>query len=252
MPLFFYSDFQDVSFAYSWVRVPSDVYGWAVVNYNGVNLTYRDDWGSWSAKSNLYVGSENAKDAPISHLSGPDRVDIKWKKMRGIDLELTRDWLSLRFAINKSRQQRRRLDADLGFVQASPAEELGEFSPQTFYSMALGIDKDDLILRSEISRISLFPGRSNFNGFLVGAGYRFGKFVPMVTVSGLVSYNEDFHSAIGEQDRQTTYTLRYQLGDSSSLKAQVDVFKAAYHGNPAGNDPPTERKVLSLSYERVF
>jgi len=40
VPLFFYSDFQDVGYAYPWVRVPQDVYGWDVVNYNGANVAY--------------------------------------------------------------------------------------------------------------------------------------------------------------------------------------------------------------------
>ena len=44
----YYSDFQDVGFAYTWVRPPTDLYGWEIVSYNGVNATYRGDWGGWA------------------------------------------------------------------------------------------------------------------------------------------------------------------------------------------------------------
>ncbi|MEF3019424.1 hypothetical protein V3478_33245, partial [Pseudomonas aeruginosa] len=33
IPLYYYSDFQDVGFAYNTVRPSPDVYGWDVVNY---------------------------------------------------------------------------------------------------------------------------------------------------------------------------------------------------------------------------
>ena len=55
-------------------------------------------------------GSEHAREVPIAKLGDPSRVDINWSKMYGIDLELNRDWFTMRAAaINKSHQQRLRL-----------------------------------------------------------------------------------------------------------------------------------------------
>ena len=119
LPLFFYSDYQDVSYAYSWVRVPPDVYGWAVVNYNGANLTYRGDVAGWAVKSTVYAGKEHTKKNPIAKLETADPSDINWDSMWGVDLEINRDWFTARLALNKSKQQQFR-----GGVQTSPDQRL--------------------------------------------------------------------------------------------------------------------------------
>ena len=36
--------------AYPWVHLPGQVYGWEIVNYNGANLLYRDQWGRGRAR----------------------------------------------------------------------------------------------------------------------------------------------------------------------------------------------------------
>lgn len=242
LPLFLYSDYQDVSFAYNWVRVPPDVYGWAVVNYNGVNITYRSDIAGWAVKSNAYVGQEHTKDNPINRLAGPTPTDIDWDGMWGVDLELNRDWFTVRAAINKSKQ---RMTQD--GVQVSPDPALfGKRSPQSFYALSFGIDKDDWIARSELSKVDRSPARGSYYGFLVGVGYRFGKFTPMATLSQLKAYNEAFDT-LQEKDRLLGLTLRYQLNDSSSLKLQYDRSRWDYL-----NGTDTVRKVVTVSYDLVF
>ena len=72
--------------------------------------------------------------------------------MYGIDLELNRDWFTMRAAVNKSRQQRLRLGTN-GFEQFSPDPAVfGSSSLQTYTSLSFNVDKDDLVVRSELSR----------------------------------------------------------------------------------------------------
>ncbi|MCV2351274.1 porin [Paucibacter sp. Y2R2-4] len=247
LPLFFYSDFQDVSFAYNWVRVPPDVYGWAVVNYNGANITYRDDIGGWAVKSSAYVGQEHSKDNPIGKLERPERQDISWDNMMGIDLELNRDWFTARFSYNKSKQ---RSVAHLpeGEVQTSPDPAVyGKSSPQSFSSASFNIDLDNWIGRSEFSRVTRTPARGSYQGFLIGGGYRLGKFLPMVTYTQLKAYSSGDDSTHVETDSNISLTLRYQLNDSSSLKLQVDRSNWDYL-----NGTSTMRKLVTVSYDLIF
>lgn len=242
LPLFMYSDFQDVSFAYNWVRVPPDVYGWAVVNYNGANITYRSDIGGWAVKSNAYVGQEHTKDNPINRLASPTPTDIDWDNMWGVDLELNRDWFTVRAAINKSKQRMIQ-----NGVQVSPdPAQFGKSSPQTFYSLSVGIDKDAWVVRSELSKVDRSPARGSYYGFLLGVGYRIGNFTPMITSSQLKAYDNSF-STLQEVDRLLGLTLRYQLNDSSSLKLQYDRSRWDYL-----NGTETMRKIVTVSYDLVF
>jgi hypothetical protein len=48
LPLFYHSETQDVGFTFPWTHLPSQFYGWEIVNYNGGNLLYRDVWGDWA------------------------------------------------------------------------------------------------------------------------------------------------------------------------------------------------------------
>ncbi|MDT8999539.1 porin [Paucibacter sp. APW11] len=242
LPLFLYSDFQDVSFAYNWVRVPPDVYGWAVVNYNGANITYRSDIAGWAVKSNAYIGQEHTKDNPINRLASPTPTDIDWDNMWGVDLEVNRDWFTARIAYNKSKQRMTQ-----NGVQVSPdPTQFGRSSPQSFLALSLGIDKGDWIARSEMSKVDRSPARGSYYGFLLGVGYRIDKFTPMITFSQLKAYDNAFET-LQEKDRLIGLTLRYQLSDSSSLKAQYDRSRWDYL-----NGTDTVRKVVTVSYDVVF
>ncbi|MBY0574876.1 MAG: hypothetical protein K2P84_14445 [Undibacterium sp.] len=244
LPLFFYSDFQDVAFAYNWTRVPPDVYGWPVVNYNGANLTFRDDIGGWAVKSSVYVGKEHYKEVPIAKLNDPSRVDVEWENMYGFDVELNRDWFTVRGAVNKSKQRRLRLGPN-GLEQFSPDPiTFGKYSPQTYSSLSINVDKDDLIVRSEISKIETSI-RGRYTGNLIGVGYRFGKILPMLTISRFNSFD-----ALGtgiEVDRNIALTLRYQLTDSSFLKFQLDRSRWDFL-----NGTDNTRKLATVSYDFTF
>ena len=61
LPLFYYSDFYDVGYAYVWMRAPADNYTWQIFNYNGANVLYTTDIGDWSVIANVYTGKEDDK-----------------------------------------------------------------------------------------------------------------------------------------------------------------------------------------------
>jgi hypothetical protein len=65
LPLFYYSETQDVGFTYPWVHLPPQPYGWEIVNYNGINVLYRDQWGDWASSLNFFGGNERRDDNPF-------------------------------------------------------------------------------------------------------------------------------------------------------------------------------------------
>ncbi len=91
IPLYFYSDFQAIAVAYSWMAPPSDLYGWEAANYTGANLRYRAPIDGLGVSASVFGGSEHLKDAGIFRLYGTECVDIQWKNLVGADMELNKD-----------------------------------------------------------------------------------------------------------------------------------------------------------------
>lgn len=247
LPLFYYSDFQDVAFAYNWARVPADVYGWAVVNFNGANLTFRDDIAGWAVKSSVYAGQEHSKENPLAKLDNAARRDVNWDNMVGIDLELNRDWFTARASINQSKAQTISYETGVPVQTAPDFNVYGSASKQTFSSLSFNIDKDNWVGRSEFSQVTRSPARSDFKGYMVGGGYRIGNFLPMLTLSRLNAYGSGASPALVEKDSNVGFTLRYQINDSSSFKAQIDKSRWDFL-----DGTETVRKLATVSYDMIF
>jgi predicted porin len=109
----------------------------------------------------------------------------------------------------------------------------------------MNVDKDDLVVRSEFSKIDQSSQRGTYSGYLVGAGYRFGKILPMVTVSRFNSFGGN--GVAQEVDRNISLTLRYQVNDSSFLKVQVDRSRWDFL-----NGTDNTRKLVTVSYDFTF
>jgi hypothetical protein len=151
----------------------------------------------------------------------------------------------MRAAVNKSKQRRLRLGPN-GLEQFSPDPAVfGKSSPQTYSSLSLNVDRDDLVVRSEFSRVNAAPARGSYRGYLIGAGYRFGNFLPMFTISRLNAFSSTGKPE--EVDRNIGISLRYQLSDSSALKLQLD---RSHWDFLNGTD--NTRKLATVSYDFTF
>lgn len=80
-------------------HLPGQLYGWEIVNYNGANLQYRDQFGSWLGTINVFGGGETSHDAGIWKIyNGKDsRTDAKWSRIFGAEIKLSRDWFEGRY-----------------------------------------------------------------------------------------------------------------------------------------------------------
>lgn len=242
LPLYYYSDFQDVGYAYTWARVPQDVYGWELVNYNGANLAYNGDWGSWSVRSNVYTGTETTRDNLLARMyDAPNKHDIKWSSMAGADIELARDWLTLRFNYNRMQLSDITRDTDTQNVPADGRRQVA-------YGAAANIDAGGWLVRTEAGVFDRHRYSYKARFYLLGLGYTFGKFTPMLTTS---SYSETYGDPASQPDAQKwstlTATLRYELRSSMALKLQYDKVRnqslLIYNGNA---------KVLTATLDTVF
>lgn len=263
LPLLYYSESQDVGVTYPWAHLPPQVYGWEIVNYNGANLLYRDQFGSWSTTLNVFGGKETAKDNGYWKVyNGKNsETNSRWDSITGAELVLSRDWFEGRVGYIKSYYQNQTvIDASgAAVVEDATAGTSPEWSAkgskQTIYSVSANVDFDNLIMRAEY----LFMKRPGYNetdtSKMFGIGYRIGKFLPMVSVAdyqfGLPDGYVDGTETV-EGHRVTSLVLRYDLTASSALKAQYDYWRDHSDANYRSGFPYGNSKMISLAYDLVF
>lgn len=283
IPMFYYSDTQDVGFALPWAHLPSQLYGWEAVNYNGVNLSYQGQWGEWTGAMDLLAGSESRKETGYWKIyrGKRNRTDIKWEDIVGGDIALTRDWLETRFVYLQSKMRSRNVNGIWDGALTPGARTYGQdpsgdtaadpgfgnpAGNQKIYGLTFNVDYRNFLVRSEIIYIDHRQSMGyKDHAFIVGAGYRFGRLTPMVTVA---DYRSQAITAAGaasdaqEATRTTSLVLRYDLTPSSDIKVQFDSQKdrsgphytldqiglgTSVPGNRYGNS-----RLLTLAYDMIF
>lgn len=269
IPMFYYSEIQDVGFALPWTHLPSGPYGWEAVNYNGLNLAYLGRWGTWSSAINLLAGSEAFKDSGYWKIyrGKNSRTNIKWDNIVGGDLSLSKNWLETRFVYLQSKMRWKNVSGswDPATDTYDPTTADSGYQPavgtQRIYGLAVNIDHDRLLVRSE----AIFIDHNKVIGYkdhayLLGVGYRLGKWTPMVTVS---DYHAQAIASVSNSDsmeatRVTSLTLRYDLTVSSALKAQFDSQRDrsgpryTLDGGPVMTNRYGNSRLLTVAYDMVF
>lgn len=201
LPLFYYSDFIDVGYAYHWIRPPVEVYNVPHSALQGVNLRYSTLWGNTEFESQVWYGSDYVK------LEGTPAFDVR--NDMGATGTLTWEWLTLRAVVNS-------LDITLS------DESFGTMEiDNSFASLALMLDFGDLFWRSEYTELKgelssdLFPSyKTKDNTWYASVGYNFGNVTPHVTHAVLDGDPMGFTG----QGSTDTYGISWAFHPSAKLK----------------------------------
>lgn len=161
LPLYFYSDFLDVGYAYHWIRPPADVYSAPISGVEGVSFRHSTLLGSSvELQTEIWYG---ATDIELSGRPAELRDDI------GINALLTWEWLKFRLLYN---------DVDISLeVPGVGTTEL----PITYTSAALMADYNSFVWRSEFTEIDNDGAKTP--SWYVSLGYQIGDFMPHITSS---------------------------------------------------------------------
>lgn len=240
LPLYYYSDFQDIGYAYNTVRPSPDVYGWEVVNYNGASLSHNSSYGDLTVRSELLLGSENSRDNPYTKLVSDEAKDVRWSGIGGFTVEASYDWFTGRLSYIRSKL--RQTDRATGSVDVDSGGK-----HQTFIGLALNADVGSWIVRTEFGRSDREAVGYKARYYLATAGYRWGDFT---LTAGSSNYLETAYPDAGYVPvklRSHLLALRYELHKGGALKLQMD--RVRDQGTPAyvGNS-----RLLSASYDLVF
>lgn len=264
LPLFYYSDAQDIGVAMPWTHLPPQLYGWEAVNYNGANISYQDQWGNWTANVDVLAGSEDRQESGYWKIYNgrQNRTDIRWNHIFGADLTLSKDWFETRVVYLQSSNQTKNVNGKWDastrtYVPATIDSAYIDAFEQQIFGLSANIDYNDWLVRSEYIQINR-PGNTwkDLAG-IVGAGYCYEKWQPMVTWSVYKSVAVGSGDPSGQEGHfNIAYTLRYDLTTSSDIKVQIDNQhdQSGPNWSPNANNSPAygNAQLLTLAYDTVF
>jgi hypothetical protein len=252
LPLFYYSETQDVGVTYPWVHLPSGQYGWEIVNYNGANLLYRDQFADWSASFNVFAGGETRRDIPYWKIYNgrQTRTDSKWSQIVGGDMTWSKEWFDVRVAYIQSYLQNRFEDP-----AAAPPYGYSPRARQRIYALSFNVEKARWVLHNEYLYMDRREAAEEDYSFLLGVGHRIDRFLPMLTYNRYWFRSVDpavLDPAANEGWSTLALSLRYDLTPSSALKVQVERWKDLGGPNFNGGVPYGNARLLSASYDLSF
>jgi hypothetical protein len=209
-PIYRYSDFLDVGYAYPWALPPLSVYNTGIDNIDGASISWNKSVGDWNSEAKLLIGGYEGSvgsQGQVGKLSnawtlawelGYDNWFLARATLLRTDFSLTTPQLEGLFGALRQ--------AGLSnVVSALDAVDV----PTEFRSMAVEIDRGSWFLLGEVTKSadiedSFLPSTSNK---YVALGARAGEFTPYVAwgkrdsdvklqIAGLIPSNNPLRAAI--------------------------------------------------------
>lgn len=92
-PMYMFSDYLDVSYAYPWITPPEGVYDLELTKFDGISLIHSFELGEFDSSIQVFAGTEENEVEILGQ-----SVNSNFDKITGGSITLNRDWLTLRTA----------------------------------------------------------------------------------------------------------------------------------------------------------
>jgi hypothetical protein len=240
IPMYYYSQFQDVGFAYPWIDPPPELYGWEATNYDGASLRYTNSFGNLNLTTSVFNGIEKLGHSYFYQTYYPGDTDVEWSAIRGVDAEINDGPLTMRAVYLKAN------------TLISPANTVSQYAPMTTYGLATNLDFDTWFVLSEITQqvrdYNADGYKATSPASTIGIGYRWGKWTPFINYGIFTQHASGPNASLffPEDYKRDSVTLRYDVDSSSDVKLQLD------RNYDSTNNQFGNTSVVRLSYDRVF
>ncbi len=252
LPLYYYSEFFDVGYAYVWVRPPVDNYTWQINHYNGVSLRQHFDINDMSGDITLYYGREDSKDNPILGELYKSAVDETWREMYGVVFSLSESIWDIRLNFLNGRNDRTlygyKINPSTGEIVESEDTQL-TFKDYEFtnYGASLNLDTAYGFLLTEYN-IRNREKDPQIQTYLVSIGARWNTWALHLTFSEFKQDKEN-NGNKAEEHNTKSIGVRWDFHTSAAVKLQFDHFDdTGGLGYEVGGDSQT----VSTSLDMVF
>jgi hypothetical protein len=244
IPLYYYSDYLYIGYAYPWVRPVPDVYGWPIYAYQGANVSYRTQLGQsdWAATFHMWGGGYTQhNDAYDTQLYYVTPTHESWKSMIGGYVSANNGIFDVRAMLMHYKDTT---------WQDGPGGRVTLVDGQStrIGGLSANMDYKNWLVKSELDRYEQVDRGKGINNVykyaLIGVGYQYEAWTPMYTFSRYTTVTEPVEA------RNTQYlTLRWDFRKNTALKVQYDVSKdKSHYPYPFFGDS----RLLSLSLQGIF
>ena len=207
MPVYKYSEFMDVGFAYDWIRVPSDTYSLDAVQYNGLSLNWMTGTDDIPINISFFTGAENVEHTELlTFIFGPP-IAREYKNIIGIVFDSSFSIFNLRVSYTEAEMLQRTssTDPDVAFFNAD--------YDVSFFDVALSVMLGPVEILGEYNEYDPF-----YESYFVSGIYRLDDYSFYVTWS-------EFKQSEGFEIHDTTSLgMRYNLNANLALKVDISSF----------------------------
>lgn len=247
LPLYFYSDFLDVGYAYHWIRPPVEVYSAPTSQLEGVSLYHTTFLGDVEVATQAWFGG-------ISDEQDYDGISSTFDSTNNMGLSslLTWEWFKLRLLYNAT---------DLTSSVSGDIPGFGPFASESemdisYVAAAFMVDYENFMWRSEITQAdtttstaagALGPAsvtETTDTTWYMSAGYQIGDFIPHITRAQIDPEAGSYST------ETTTNTVGVSWAFHPSAAFKVEYLQSERAGNEFGTG--TEVDVVSVSLDIVF
>ncbi|GAA0816160.1 porin [Colwellia sp. D2M02] len=183
-PFYMYSDFLDVSYAYTWITPPAGVYDLIFDTFDGVGAIYSTSLGEFDSTFQVMYGRNTDKLDVFGETVSPD-----FKDLLGGSFTLTRDWLTLRagiFQADTTIPHSGINEIAYGWQQAGftdvASDVLIEEDKALFVELGFQLDFENFLIVGEYTELTLDDmAIADEESYYVMAGWRFSNMLLHVT-----------------------------------------------------------------------
>ena len=251
IPMYYFSEYSEVGYAYPWMRPPSNLYWWQVTQFNGVHAMYSFEWGDYSNTVTVFYGNEYSDDNVemlyYDRLYGGNAQTVNefWTDIAGMNWNLSGDSFDLRFVYFQNDRDRETIQQDGSIDPYTP------FS-QTFIGLGGTVWLGDFTLLFDMNFVDYDDAQgTEFPTYLLSVVYNWGEIKPYVVYSKA----DHERTKVPTEDLEEHYVLgvgvRYDVMSNIALKFQYDKFEDQGH-EPTGWAYHGDAEAITVGVDFVF
>ncbi|MBE0370814.1 MULTISPECIES: hypothetical protein [Pseudoalteromonas] len=251
IPMYYFSEFSEVGYAYPWMRPPSNLYWWQVTQFNGISALYDFEIGDYSNTLTVFYGNEYSDDNVemlyYNKLYGGNARTVNefWTDITGMNWNISGDNFDVRFVYFQNDRDRETIQQDGSIDPYTP------FS-QTFIGVGGNVSLDQFTLLFDVNFVEYDDEvGTEFPTYLLSLVYNWDDYQPYISYSKADQERTKVPTEDLEEHYVLSYGVRYNFLPNAAFKIQYDKFvdqgdKAtgwAYHG---------DARAISLGVDFVF
>ncbi|MDF2180095.1 hypothetical protein P2G88_17710 [Aliiglaciecola sp. CAU 1673] len=253
IPMYYFSEFSEVGYAYPWIRPPANLYWWQVTQFNAVQALYTFVWGEYNHTVNFFYGNEYSKDNKEMlfyerlYGTGASSVDEFWTDITGFNWNVSGEYFDVRFVYFVNDR-----DRDIFFPDGSMTSNR-HFS-QSFIGFGGTINLYPLTILFDYNFVDYDDVRgTEFPTYLISLAYSIDEFQPYISYSK--ADHERTKATPPTEDLEEHYLLsvglRYDFIPTAAFKIQLDKFVDQGHA-PTGWNYHGDSTALTFGVDFIF